>query len=440
VKKIPDLLRRTIPACGGLMRLATVGDFLTNSERRTHVSRTPWRLVWKHLWAHKVRTGLTVSAMLVALFLFCCLVSIVTTVNAAVTAAAGNRLVVQSAVSLFVDLPRDYQPKIESVPGVAGASKFQWFGGYYRELSNFFAQFGVDHQVFFDLYSRDLEIIEGPDGETGAEARPAVEKAMAADRRACVIAEGLRSRFGWTVGQTVPLVGTIFQKNDKSSWEFNVVGIYRPLKSNVDNLTLWLRYDYIQEFLDGGLATGPEGVGVYIVNVAEGYDPAAVVEGIDRQFRNGPQVTLTTTEAAFQAGFVSMLGNLPMFIGTIGGAVVFAVLFTLVNTMLMAGRQRAHEGGILKALGFRSSVLSRLMLTESLALSLLGGGLGIALAFASQRRMQVMLGSYFPNYHVAPRTAIYGLGMAVVIGVIAGIAPALLQGQLRPAEALRSEG
>jgi putative ABC transport system permease protein len=404
------------------------------------MSRTPWHLVWEHLWAHKVRTGLTLCAMLVALFLFCCLVSIVTTVSAAATSAAGNRLVVQSAVSLFVDLPRDYQPKIESVAGVGGVSKFQWFGGYYRELSNFFAQFGVDHLVFFDLYRRDIEIVEGPDGETGPQARAAVEKAMAADRRACVIAEGLRSRFGWTVGETVPLVGTIFQKNDNSSWEFNVVGIYRPLKSNVDNLTLWMRYDYIQEFLDAGLATGPTGVGVYIVNVADGYDPATVVEGIDRQFRSGPQVTMTSTEAAFQAGFASMLGNLPMFIGAIGGAVVFAVLFTLVNTMLMAGRQRTHEGGILKALGFRNGALACLMLTESLALSLLGGGLGIALAFASQHGMQIMLGSYFPNYHVASRTAVYGLGMAALVGVIAGIAPALLQARLRPTEALRSEG
>lgn len=404
--------------------------------------RTPWRLVWKHLRVHWMRSLLTLGAMLLAVVSFCSLISVVTTVNAAVTGAATNRVVVQSAVSLFVNLPRDYQPKIAGVPGVEQVSKFQWFGGYYQDRNNFFAQFGVDHDSFFSMYARDLEIIAGPGGTAGAGARAAALEALALDRRACVIGEGLVKRFGWKVGDTVPLKSTIFEfmENAEQAWELNVVGIYRPLKSNVDPTTIWFRYDYIQEFLDSGRATGPMGPSVYMVNLQPGYDPAAVIAGIDGLFGNGPQVTKTTTEAAFQAGFVSMIGNLPMFIGTIGGAVVFAILFILVNTMLLAGRQRTRDGGIMKALGFRSGVLAKLMLAESVLLAALGGLLGVALAFASEGFLRVALGTFFPNYTVQPRTAVMGLGIALGVGVIAGLLPALVQARLRPTEALRSEG
>jgi len=404
------------------------------------MSATPWKLARKHLREHWVRSGLTMAALTVAFFLLCFLISIVTTINSAVKQSSGTRLIVQSAVSLFVQLPRDYQAKIATVPGVKYVSKFQWFGGYYREISNFFAQFGVDQDVFFDMYRKDIEIKEGPHGETGPAARPAVLAALDADRRACIVGERLLDDFGWKIGDTIPLMGTLYQKRDRTAWEFKIVGSYHPLKTNVDNRTIFFRYDYLQEFLDNDLATGPDDIGVFNVTVGEGFDPPAVIAGIDRLFENGPQKTLTTTEAAFQAGFVSMLGNLPFFIGTIGGAVVFAVLFSVINTMMMAGRQRAHEAGILKALGFRDGVLARLMLAESLLLSLTGGALGIVLALVSQGPLRIRLGPRFPNYQVAPETLGIAIATAALIGLIAGIAPSLMTWRLKPTEALRSEG
>lgn len=398
---------------------------------------TPWRLVFRHLTAHWFRSGLTQLAMVVALFLFCFLVSMVVTLDAAVRQSSASRLMVQSAVSLFVDLPRDYQPRITRVPGVTGVTKFNWFGAYFRDPSDLFAEFAVDHEVFFDLYRRDMRIIAGPD--TGLDPRDAALRALAADRRACIIGTGLARDFGWKVGDTVPLTSTIYVKRDGSAWEFHVAGIYEPLKANLDDRTMFFRFDYLAETLDSGQATGPLGAGLFALNVEEGYEAAEVAARIDALFANGPQVTMTTTEAALQASFVAMIGNLPVFLGTIGGAVVFAVFFSVVNTMLMAGRQRLHEAGILKALGFRDRIVGRLLLAESLLLSLGGGSVGIAVAVLTVEPMKRLLGGYFPAYQVAPGTVLAGLGASLLIGLVAGTAPAWMLARLRPAKALRLE-
>ncbi|MFQ5655121.1 MAG: ABC transporter permease [Planctomycetota bacterium] len=404
------------------------------------MTHTPWRLVRRHLVTHWLRSSLTIAAMCVAVFLFCFLISIVTSLDDAVKESASNRLVVQSAVSLFVNLPLGYQTKVEAVPGVEKVSKVQWFGAYYQSPENFFAQFAVDHDPFFEMYTKDLEIIVGPDGNDGPGAREAALAAIGADRRGAIVGEALAREFGWNVGDTVPLIGTIFQKSDGKPWEFNIAGLYRPLRSNVDGRTFWFRFDYVEETLRAALATGPRGAGTFFANLREGAEPGAVSAEIDRLFENGPQVTKTTTEAAFQAGFTSMMGNLPMFLGTIGGAVLFAVLFSVVNTMLMAARQRFRETGILKALGFRDGALARLMLAESLTITLAGGLLGTALIAGLAPGIRMAFARFLPTFAVTPRTLLLGLAIAAGIGLLAGSGPAFIAGRLRPTEALRKEG
>ena len=396
-------------------------------------------LVRKHLMAHWVRSGLTVVAMSLALFLLCFVTSIVTTLESVVDAASSRRLVVQSAVSLFVNLPLGYQEKISGVPGVEEVTKFQWFGGYFQEEEQPFAQFGVDHERMFEMYAEDMAIVEGPGGVTGDAARDAALSAMASDRRAAIIGMGLVREKGWAVGDTVPVLPKIFVKSDGSAWDFNIVGLYEPLRSNVDDRTLYFRFDYLQETL---VAEGAEdlGTGVYMVNLTGSADPAAIIEDIDGLFTNGPQRTKTTTEAAFQSFFVAMLGDVPAFMGSIGGAIVFAVLFSVVNTMLMAGRQRRSETGILKALGFSNGTVGRLLIIEALTLSLLGGGIGLALAKLTELPLSWALGAFMPGYAVAWSTIGLGVTVTVVVGLIAGIGPALGLSRLKPVDALRSEG
>lgn len=404
------------------------------------MTRVPWFMIRKHLAAHWLRSGLTMAAMTVALFCFCTLISVVTSLNSTVSEAASNRVLVQSRVSLFVDMPLNYQSKIAGVDGVESVTKLQWFGGYYKERANLFPQFGIDEEVFFDQYREDIELIAGPGNTTGPAAREAVVAAMNADRRAAVIGQSLANEFGWKVGDTVPLLASIFQKADGGAWEFNIVGIYRALKPSMEERSMWFRFDYMEEGLKGSEMGDMLGVGCYAVNIIDGYLPEQVIRDIDKLFENGPQVTMTSTEAAFNASFVSMFGNVPLFVGSIGGAVLFAVFFSVLNTMLMAARQRTQESGIMKALGFRSSTLCFLMLGESLILSLGGGALGVGLAWMSAESMGPALERFISNYEVAHSTMYWGLALSLGIGVIAALGPSVLLSRLNTTQALRSEG
>lgn len=386
----------------------------------------PWLLVLKNLRAHPVRSLLTLGSVTVAIFLVCFLRTVLVTLEAGIQASAGNRLIVQSAVSLFVDLPLSYQPKIEGLDDVEVACKLQWFGGYYREQKNFFAQFGVDHDRLFGTYP-EITLVEGSSAE------------LARLRTGCVIGTKLAKRFGWKVGDRVPITGTIFRRVDGQPWEFEVVGIYASSAANVDEMSLWFRFDYLHESLEQGAALGPTGVGIFALKLAPGADPIAVSSRIEGMFSGGPQAVQCTTEAEFQRQFVSMLGSVPTFLSSIGGGVLFAILLAVLNTMMMSGRQQTRSVGVLKALGFSDRSTFALLICEALLLCGLGGLAGIGLALGTEPALGAALAAILPVYAITRETMALGLGGALLVGLIAGVVPAVQASRLRAVEALRAE-
>ena len=382
------------------------------------------RLVSRYLVRHPVRSLLTLASMVVAVFLLCVLRSLVVTLEAGVKSAATNRLFVQSAVSLFVDLPISYEGKIRQVEGVDTVCRWQWFGGYYQEQGNFFAQFAVGTDTFFDSYP-EIEMVEG------------TKEAFESRRSGCIIGKGLAETFGFVVDQKVPIIGALYPRNDGRAWEFDVVGIYRSTSPNVDENTLFFHFDHFEEVLDAGEASGDPAVGVYVVRVAPGMEPVEVMRNIDAMFENGPQRVQATPEKEFQAQFVSMVGSVPTFLSGIGAVVLFAIVLAVINTMLMASREQTRDVGVVKALGFTDASVFRLMLSQSLLLCLLGGGTGIALALGTAPAMQKMLGMFLPGYGVDFSTVVMAFTLSVVIGLVAGIAPAHQASRLVCVEALR---
>lgn len=383
----------------------------------------PWRLLFRNLRAHPVRTSLTVGSCVVAIFLVVVLRSVLQSMRAGVAASAQTRLIVQSAVSLFVDLPVSYEPKIVSVPGVARAMKMQWFGGIYRTPSNFFAQFAVDHDRLLSTYP-EIQLVEG------------TEAAFAAKRTGCVVGRKLARRFGWKLGSRVPLIGTIFPRTDGGPWELEVTGIYRSTAANVDESTLWFHFDYLDEALEAGAATGPRGSGIFVLGLQPGADPVRVSRLVDELFENGPQRVQTTTEAEFQRQFVTMVGSVPRFLGSIGGGVLFAIVLAVLNAMLMAFRQRTRELGVLKALGFSDGTAFSLYLLEAMLICCGGGAIGVAAAVLSAPALAQALGAVLPLYEVSLQTIGLGMAVATVVGLVAGLAPALLARRLVAVDAL----
>lgn len=384
-----------------------------------------FKLVLRHLLGHKGRSFLTIGAVAIALFLLCVLTTLVTALEAGVEAASSSRLMVQSAVSLFVGLPVSYQDKIAKIDGVEGISKWQWFGGVYQDPSNFFGQFAVDHQNLFDVYP-ELKV------------DPEAQARFATRRNACIVGYQLAAQFDWKPGDTIPLIGALFPHpdGDDVAWQFELAGTYRSESAAIDNRTLFFHWDYFQETQE---ASGNEiEVGVIVLKVAPGADVSRMMAETDALFENGPQRVRTTTEKEFQRQFVSMVGNIPMFVSWIGGGVLVAILLACVNTMLMAARQQTHDVGILKALGFTDAAAFRVMLAQALALCGLGGAVGIGSALLAQPALLLVLGTFFPGYAITSGTLVLAVLVTLGLGLISGLMPAMHSSQLRCVDALRS--
>ena len=404
--------------------------------------KIPLRLAFRHLFSNKTRNGLTVLAITIAVFLLCFLLAVVRGIDAGVRSASSNRLVTQSAVSLFVSLPLSYRPKIDAQDGITIASEFKWFGGYYQEPSNFFPQFAVNKDRFIDMYVKDFEIIEGPNGITGPAAREAVKKAFATEKRAALIGQGLRDdeKYGFKVGDTVPIVPSIYQRADGGAWEYVIVGVFRPLKARIPEKIMYFRSDYLNDSIEIGEAFGDVSAGVYYINTAEGTRSELISTAIDEEFLNGPQRTQTVTEAAFASFFVSAIGNLPLFLGTVGGAVLFSIFFSVVNSMLITGRQRLKEAGILQALGFPPMTSALLLIFEGFAVAMIGGVLGLALALGTQDLVTLNFGDSIRNYEIDTGLINLAMGTSAILGIIAGLCAGIPFLRYRPTDALRSLG
>ena len=370
------------------------------------------RLVLRNLLRHPLRTLLTMGSLVVAFFLMCTLRSLVTTLEAGTSAAATDRLWVQSAVSLFVEMPLSYPERIAQVDGVEEVCKWQWFGGFYQDESNFFAQFAVDPDELMSCYP-EIEMIEGSSAD------------FLARRDSCIVGESLANQFGWKVGDRIPIIGALFPHPDgaDTAWEFELAGIYRPQTRNIDDRTLFFQWELFEETLEAS-ETGLPGVGAMVLRTTKGSDQTRIMREVDALYENGPQRVQTTTEAEFQAQFISMFGNVPFFVSAIGGGVFAAILLACINTMLMAAREQRRDIGILKALGFKDGSVASVLLAQSLTLCTIGGLAGIGLALMTEKPIGLAMGAFFPGYAIDERTLIAAVVLVVLVGLIAGLAPA----------------
>lgn len=384
-------------------------------------------LILKHLRKNWIRTLSTVLAMSVCILLFCTLQTVVEAVNFGLHAGNANRLVTRHYVSLVFNLPLNYKQKVEAVPGVKEVVMNWWFGGVYRDPKNFFANYATEPQAFLEIYP---EIMLPADQK---------EKWLH-DRRGAIVGRKLAQRFGWKVGDQFELESTIPPYRVGHPFDFVVDGIYDTDQAKypaTDLNSMYFDYKYLYE------ATGRNlGIGWLVEKIDDPSHAGAISKTIDSEFENSDAATKTETEQAFLAGFVAMAGNLAFLLNGIGLAVAFTILLVTANTMSIAVRERQQEIGVLKTLGFSSGLVMTLILTEALLIGVLGGALGILISQGIIKILpQVpMLGDIvagFPNFGLSPQTTATGVGIALLLGLLAGFFPAVTGYRARITETLR---
>ncbi len=372
-------------------------------------------LILRNLLRKKTRTVLTVGSIAVALFLYGLLVTIETALNAGVGVAGADRLVVRNRISLIMPLPFSYQERLRQMPHVVEAAFAQWFGGIYQDRKNFFPQFAIDPEPWKAVYPEYMI----PDDEW---------RAFLADREGAVVGRTIADRFGWKVGDRIPLQGTIFA----GTWEFNIRAIYEGARPEDDTSQFWFHWKYLDErvtFMEGV-------VGWYVIQIDDPDNAVVVAEAIDQRFANSPWETSTETESAFAAGFAKQIGNIRLIILSIGAVVLFTLLLVTGNTMAMAVRERTSELGVLKTLGFTDGRVLALVIAESILMALLGGAVGLALVKGFTLGGDPT-GGMLSVFYLPPTQIGLGLVLAALVGLAAGAVPALTASRLRIVDALR---
>jgi putative ABC transport system permease protein len=373
-------------------------------------------LLAANLFRRKIRTTLTVGSFTVALFLFGLLVTIRGAFNQGVEAAGVDRLIVMSKVSLVQPLPLAYRDRLARVPGVKQVTFASWFGGVYQDEKNFFAQFAVDPEGWREMY-REFRV---PDDQW---------EAFRKDKAGAIAGSVTAKRFGWKVGDRIPIRGAFYQ----GEWQFNLRGIYEGTRPQDDLSQFWFRWDYLDEKVEPYLKGW---VGWYVVRLERGNDAAAVSRRIDEQFANSAFESRTQTEQAFMASFVEQMGNIEFLMLAIGGVVVFTLLLVTGNTMATAVRERTGELAVLKTVGFGDGFVLGLVLLESALLAAVGGTLGVLLAKAFTLGGDPTNGM-LPVFYMPAWSLLAGVVLAVVVGLLAGLLPAWAAMRLQVVQALR---
>lgn len=382
-------------------------------------------LVWRNLMRRKIRTIFTVLSILIAFVLFGVLMAIRAAFTMGVDVAGADRLMVIHKVSLIQPLPRSYLERIRATEGVTDVSHANWFGAYYQEPTNFIQNMAVDPESWLRMYQE----FEVPDDQ---------KKRWIGNRGGAVIGADLARKWGWKIGDRVPLISPIYRKPDGSPWDFTIDAIYDSAKPGVDKTQFFFHYEYLNQTL-GSSSFMSDLVGWYVIRVSDPSTSDQLARKIDGMFANSPAETKTATEKAFVSDFAKQIGDIGAIMMAIAAIVMFFILFVAGNAMAQSIRERTNELGVLKTVGFGDARILALVLLESGIIAVVGGGIGLALAWAIIAQGDPTNGM-LPIFHFPTRDLILGVVLVLGLGVGTGLLPAYQAGRLKIVDALRRTG
>jgi len=373
------------------------------------------KLIFKNILRNKLRTLLTISSLVVSVFLIISLATILTEFDRGADQSSPVRLVTRHSVSLTFTLPMAHLEKIKTIPGVKQVTPFSWFGGIYKDEKNFFANFAADptkmREVMPELKMSDAEW-----------------QAFINDRQGAIVGQKLVKMYGFTPGQRIMLKSPIYD----TSVEF----IIRGVCTGGDEKTLFFHHDYVNELVP---AWAKDTAGTFSIVANSPDDIPRIAQAVDSMFVNTDAPTKTESEREFALSFQAMLGGVKTFLYGIMAAITFSLLLIMGNTMAMTVRERTKEVGTLKAIGFQRGTITMLFLGEALIVACIGAGIGIGAAALLFNVIDLSL--IIPNFlSFVPtkQTLAMAFGLSVLVGFVSVIYSAYRVSGLTIAEALRS--
>ena len=374
-------------------------------------------LMWRNLMRKKVRTFLTVASIFIAFLLYGVLLAVKTGLSAGVELGGLDRLITIHKVSLIQPLPQSYGRKIATVEGIEDVAHAVWFQGVYQDPKNFFGRMAVSEN-YLDMYPEMVLPEEH-------------KKAWHANLSGAIVGRATADRYGFKVGDRIPIQGDIWRRPDGSAWEFTIEGIYEAGEKGFDTTNFFFHHKYLTE------GSGIEGfVGWYILAVEDPERSAQIVAEVDKLFANSPAETKTSTEKAFAQGFANQVGDIGKIVTSVLAVVFFTLLLVAGNTVAQSVRERTGELGVLKTLGFTDSQVMAMVLGESYLLTFLGGGAGLGLVAWVTNTFDVG-GAMLPTVYL-PMSGIWaGIGLLLLMGLAAGLIPAYQALRLTIVDALR---
>jgi putative ABC transport system permease protein len=381
-------------------------------------------IVWRNLLRRKFRTFFTIGAIFFAFLLFGVLMAIRSAFSMGVEMAGQGRLMVIDKVSIINPLPASYEQQIRQIDGVTDITHANWFGGYYQDVKNQFATFATDPESWLRVYPKEFELPEDQ------------KKAWIADRTGAIVGADTAKKYGFKVGQRVPIQGTIYRRPDGGPWEFTIDGIYDSKIKGADKTNLLFNYQFLRE-------TIPEQSGFrdrynwYVFTVADPDRAPEIAAKIDAMFANSPSETKTNTEKAFVSDWSKQVGDIGKIMRSIVAMAMFTILLVAGNTMAQAIRERTSELAVLKTLGFSDGRILSLVLLEAIAIALVGGGFGLALSYTFITLGGDPTHGLLPAFYFPTPQIVVGVALVLGLGIASGFLPAWQASRLRIVDALR---
>jgi putative ABC transport system permease protein len=369
---------------------------------------------------NKTRSVLTVLGTTVAALAFVFLRTVLAAWYASSEASAADRLVTRNAISITQFLPLSYRDRIANVDGVTKLTFSNWFGGVYKDKKNFFAQFAIDAKSALDVFS--IRFVAGSKGD------------FLADRNSCIVGSNLAKRFGFKVGDVIPLSSEIFP----GDWQFKVAGLVEGTDDASVGNTMYFHWQRLNEGLPDRIKNV---VGVYTITVADAARSPEVARKVDAIFANSEYETHTETERSFRLQFIQGSSAILYALEAVSGVILLIMALILGNTLAMGLRERTPEIGAMRAIGFLPKHVRAISILEGALLGLVGGAIGLMLATP----MLIVFGKamsglgFLTGIGFKPGTAVLTLGAAGLIGVVASALPAWNAGRLQVVEALRRQ-